>query len=100
MVSIGRGQELHDKATRKVPLTSTEELELREWYDQMDSSESILIPVDSDPNSLNSQIDATLASIQVTTRKIIAVRQENRRILKRIIDRERKLTTRHTHPAP
>lgn len=86
MVSMKRGQELHDRATRNKPLTEAERAELREWYAWMDAGEetALTAPAEADIDSINAQIDAKLTGIQATTRRIIAVRRENQTIRRRI----------------
>lgn len=36
-------QELHDRATRGLPLTDTEQVQLDEWYAQQDAAENRLL---------------------------------------------------------
>lgn len=86
MIPMKRGQELHDRATRKLGLSDAEREDLKQWYAEMDAAEesALKMPPTYDLDSINAQIDETLASIQATTRKIIAVRRENQVIRKRI----------------
>ncbi len=73
MNSNDLGQQLHDKATRNVPLTSEEQGELQGWYAQQDAAESqALQPAagEADLSRLRRQVDAALGQLGVVTRQI------------------------------
>src|SRR2546423_1551172 len=82
MTSMNRGKLLHDRRTRGNSLTKAEERELNDWYDQMDAAEAetVRIPSSTETDSIDAQIDATLAEIQSTTRSILSVSRANHEV--------------------
>ena len=65
-------QELHDKATRGLPLSKKEKAILDRWYAEQDAIESARLrqtpPQPSE--ALKAQIDSVLTEIQVVTERI------------------------------
>jgi septal ring factor EnvC (AmiA/AmiB activator) len=88
MVGKERGQELHDRATRGLPLTEGELSELDQWYAQMNAEEArvVRIPEATHLKDVQDQIDATLREIEETTRQILQVRVENRTLREQIAE--------------
>lgn len=91
MITMKRGQHLHDRATRRLPITDEERVELQQWYDQMDAEEArtVRIPDGGNLEAIHRDIDATLREIGVTANQIIEIREENRAIRKQIAELQR-----------
>jgi septal ring factor EnvC (AmiA/AmiB activator) len=88
MVARERGQELHDRATRGLPLTDEERSELDQWYAQMNAEEArmVRIPEQSHLKGVQDQIDTALREIRETTQQILVVRDENRTLREQIAE--------------
>jgi hypothetical protein len=93
MVGMERGQKLHDRATRGLPLTDGERSELDQWYAQMNAEEGrmVRIPEASHLKGVQEQIDVTLREIQETTRQILQVREENRALREQIAEIQKEI---------
>src|SRR4051794_29058984 len=87
MIPDDTGKQLHDKATRGMPLTTEAEAHLKEWYARLDEEESRLLAAAAPPSDLEAlrrQVHAILAEIITVTQKIQAVTRENEALRKEI----------------
>ncbi len=86
-----RGQELHDRFARNLPLSESERLELMEWYAAMDAEESRTVRIrdGSDRMSVQAQIDAALHDIEETSKRLLQVRAENRVLRQEILQMQK-----------
>jgi peptidoglycan hydrolase CwlO-like protein len=66
-------KQLHDKATRGVALSPTEQTRLAAWYAQQDQEEEVLLTrVTPSPSlvALQAQVDSAVAQLLATTQRI------------------------------
>lgn len=71
---------LHDKATRKEPLTAEEEIELAAWYEEQDREENALLTSSFKPlvlEALRDDVENALLRLEATTRQVRAQAEEN-----------------------
>jgi hypothetical protein len=68
------GMNLHDRATRGLPLSPGEERQLQDWYDENDRVDAAMLGVASEVE--------TLAEIRRLERQIEAVRRQNDELLR------------------
>jgi chromosome segregation ATPase len=89
-----RGQALHNKSSQGIPLTPTEQVELKQWYHIKDTEElnRFHIP-DYAPRiqQLQEQIDVTLAQIIEAAQELQELRQQNQALRSEILKLERRL---------
>ena len=96
-------QQLHDRATRGLPLSEMEQAQLNAWYAQQDAEEGALLrhafasPVS--PVVTQQQMDALFADMQTTLRHIQAVSAESEELRREIADLRRQLTQKRTQKA-
>jgi hypothetical protein len=79
-------RQLHDKATRGLPLSKSERKLLDAWYVQQDAEESVLLTASNSPTlpALQQQIDAALGQLQTVTHHIQALTSENETLKKEV----------------
>lgn len=66
-------QQLHDKATRGIVLSASEQVQLESWYSQHDQEESGIIAGTVSPRTLvalQAQVDATVAQLLPVSQRI------------------------------
>ena len=92
-------QQLHDRATRGVPLSTMEQALLEEWYAQQDHEESELLsrPAPStDVDELRSQVENALVRLEVLTRRVQRQATDNESVRKEILTLQQQLAERST----
>lgn len=92
-------QDLHDKATRGLPLTSEEQVLLDQWYSQQDQEEhAALANVGSATSleSLRAQVKAATEQLLSVTRRIQAQVSENEAVRQEIVDLRQQLARKST----
>lgn len=94
-----RGQALHDKATRGEQLTPEEQREVEQWYAREDETEAEVLDVtvlgEFDTN-LQQQVHATLDQLQIVTRQIQELSNENDAVRREIAELQQLLAQRPT----
>jgi hypothetical protein len=94
MVSNEMGQELHDRATRGMPLSAEEKVRLEEWYAQQDQVESDTLARAGPPGDLvklRSEVDAALGQLQIVTDRVKTLAGQNETLKQEIATLERQL---------
>jgi peptidoglycan hydrolase CwlO-like protein len=86
--------QLHDRATRGLPLTEAERTRLEAWYAEQDAEESLTLKAQPAPmvGYLNEQISGTLRQLQEMTARIQTLTSENEALRQEIADLQRQLT--------
>lgn len=82
-----------------MPLSTTENLRLDEWYAQQDREESELLlqtPVSRDVDELRSQVEDALARLAALTRRVQSQSSENEAVRKEILALQQQLSERST----
>ncbi len=89
-------RQLHDKATRGVPLSPTEQIHLHEWYARQDEQESALLRQAASPTtpSLQAQVDAAIVQLGSITQQIQTLAAENEAVRQEVAALRRQLTDR------
>lgn len=79
MISDEKGRQLHDRFTRGESLTTREKQQLEEWYGRQDQLESEILKSDDAGGiaNLESQIKTTLLQINIASKRIKKVTEEN-----------------------
>lgn len=93
------GQELHDRATRGLPLTDTEQLQLDEWYAQQDEAENRLLNSGETLQTqevLQAQIKAALSQVALMTQRIQELMRQNEELRREVALLKQQLTQRLT----
>ena len=96
MVPDQLGRVLHDKATRGLPLSETEQHQLEQWYAQKDQEEAlILTPLQSisDQSSLQIKIDNTLLQIANLAKRMQEMMLENQSLRMEITNLRQQVIT-------
>ena len=99
MAATDTPQQLHDRATRGVPLSTEEQALLVEWYAQQDREEWELLsqPAPSkDVDELRSQVESALAHLAALTRRVQSQASENEAVRKEILALQQQLAERST----
>src|SRR5690349_18444950 len=89
-----RTQELHDKATRGLPLSETDQAELDVWYAAQDAMESQLLAETAPSQSLadlQADIQAAVTQIRVASLRIQALSEQNEAIRQEVSTLQRQL---------
>lgn len=93
------GQELHDRATRGLPLTDTEQVQLDEWYAQQDAAENRLLNSSERSQTqevLQAQIKAALSQVALMTQRIQELMHQNEELRREVAILKQQLTQRLT----
>jgi septal ring factor EnvC (AmiA/AmiB activator) len=80
MITNEIGQILHNKAVQGVDLLPEEQVQLQEWYEDLDREEMKLLKLNSgtpQSSSLQSQVDKTVAQFSVVSKRIQELASEN-----------------------
>ncbi len=96
---MATGQELHDRATRELPLTEIEQVQLDEWYAQQDEVESRLLGVEKSPQTLEvlqTQIKVALSQVALMTQRIQDLMSQNEELRREVATLKQQLTQRLT----
>jgi hypothetical protein len=93
MVSDEIGAQLHDRATRGLPLSTEEQALLSAWYARQDEEEHAQFAAAGPPQlaTLRKQVNATLTQIIAVSQRIQTVSQENESLRKEIAALEQSL---------
>src|SRR5262245_42009368 len=94
MIPNDVGQQLHDRATRGLPLSPEEQANLYAWYAQLDEEEGKRLPKPGRPErlaALREQVRATLSEVITVAQQIQAVHKENDALRKEIADLHERL---------
>ena len=86
--------QLHDKATRGIPLSADEQAELDAWYAEQDRAENHLLGVTGAPESpadLQAQVEDALNQLLKTTQKIQELTAQNEAVRREITELQRHL---------
>ena len=92
-------KQLHEKATRGVTLSATEQAQLEAWYARQDQEEDRLLaqaPSSQALVTLQAQVDTAVAELLTTTRCIQALAADNVALRRDIATLQQQLT----HPSP
>jgi hypothetical protein len=96
-------QELHDRATRGVPLSDEEQAQLDQWYARQDQDEDAALtrtPAPPSVTALQAQVDAAVAQLLTVTQRIQTLAAENEAVRREIAVLQRQLAQRPaTQPA-
>jgi hypothetical protein len=79
-VSDEMGRELHDRATRGVPLSAEDQEQLEQWYTQQDQYETDRLTRAAPPGDLvqlRNEVDRALVQLQGVTQRVKALAAEN-----------------------
>jgi hypothetical protein len=101
MVSDELGRELHDRATRGIPLSAHEQSALQEWYAHYDQCETATLAQAAprgDLVKLRQDVDAALAQLQGVTHRVQVLAGENETLKQEIVTLQRQLK-RNPQPA-
>src|SRR5438876_254794 len=88
------GRELHDRATRGMPLSAEDQAQLEKWYDQQDECETDTLVRAAPPADLvrvRHDVDAALVELQNVTHRIQALAGENETLKREIAVLQRQL---------
>ncbi len=94
MVSDQTGRELHDRATRGMPLSAEDQAQLELWYAQQDQGESDTLTRAAPPGDLvklRNDVDGALAQLQGVTHRVKALAGENETLKQEIATLQRQL---------
>lgn len=92
-------QELHDRATRGLALTTAEQIQLDNWYAEQDEAEySLFASAATTQNvaGLQAQIKAGLAQVVVVTQRIQDLMRQNEELQREVTSLKNQLTQRLT----
>jgi len=92
-----RIEELHDRATRGLPLSEVEHRQLDEWYTQQDNAENDLLYSDDTPQtieSLQAQIRVALAQVASMTQRIQELMGQNEELRQEVATLKQQLAKR------
>jgi hypothetical protein len=94
MTSDEMGMQLHDKATRGLPLSGEEQALLTAWYARQDEEEGkqLAAIAPSRLATLREEVNSTLAQIVTVSQCIQTMNQENESLRKEIAVLEQRLT--------
>lgn len=87
-------EQLHDKATRGIPLSADEQAELDTWYAEQDRAESHLLGVTGVPElpaDLQARVEGALNKLLQTTQKIQELTAQNEAVRREIAELQRYL---------
>jgi hypothetical protein len=88
-------QNLHDRATRGLPLSSEEQSRLQQWYAQQDHEEAAVLaqaPAREDLVKLRQQVDTAVTQLLEVTQRVQRLAGENDALKLDIISLQRQLT--------
>ena len=91
-------KQLHDKATRGIALSTTEQSHLDTWYAQQDQQENILLTRASPPQrlvALQTQVDTAVAQLHAVTQRLQELTLHNDTLRRDIAVLQQQLT----HPS-
>jgi hypothetical protein len=94
IITDDRAKELHDRATRGMPLSDTEQAELDAWYSRQDAEESAVLAGPRSPQSLEllrTQVDEVMAQLLVTSQRIQAQAADNEMLRREVAELKRQL---------
>jgi hypothetical protein len=94
MVSDAIGRELHDRATRGVPLSAQDQAQLEEWYARQDRGEADRLAGAAPPGDLvklRQDVDGALARLQGVTHRVQALAGENEALMQELATLQRQL---------
>jgi len=81
------GKQLHDKATRGIALSPSEQTQLTAWYAAQDQAESQLLALADAPQRLgvlHSQVETALHQLQTVTQRIQELTVQNEAVRQEI----------------
>lgn len=87
-------QELHDRATRGLLLTDTEQIQLEAWYAQQDEVENHLLTSAETPQTievLQTQIKAALTQVAAMTQRIQELMRQNDELRREVANLKQQL---------
>lgn len=85
---------LHDKATRGVALSASEQAQLEAWYAEQDKRESDLLGLTNPPQhltALHMQVETALAQLLSTTQRIQELTTQNEAVRREVASLQRQL---------
>ena len=88
------GKQLHDKATRGLPLSAREQAQLDAWYAGQDKEEDALLgPSNSSPQhaTLQTQVETALTQLLTVTQRIQELTAQNDAVRREIAVLQRQL---------
>lgn len=94
MTTDEQAQELHDKTTRGIAISSDERLVLEEWYARLEQQETALLAGRDGTEALaalQARVDAALAQVLAITQRIRTLTAENEALRREIEDLHRQL---------
>jgi FtsZ-binding cell division protein ZapB len=85
MIDDKLGQQLHDRATRGLPLSEAERAQLDAWYREWDEKEAAMLAKNAIPllpliEEVRESVDKTWSEIAVMARSITKLRRENAKL--------------------
>ena len=92
-------KQLHDKATRGLPLSAAEQAQLDDWYSRTDQAEGAELAAggpDESVSSLSAQLGNELTKIQQVTGRIQTLVAENDAIRTEIAGLQRQVAAKRT----
>ncbi len=75
-----QARQLHDRATRGLPLTAEEQAALNEWYALQDEEERQILAANHEANALpalRSQVETTLGRLRTVSHQIQSLSADN-----------------------
>jgi hypothetical protein len=94
MLNDEQGRELHDRATRGMPLSAQEQAQLEQWYAQQDQCETDTLTRAAPPSDLvrlRREIDGALAQLQGVTQRVQVLAGQNEALKQEIATLQRQL---------
>ena len=95
-------QQLHDKASRGIALSTSEQAQLATWYAEQDKFErNLLSSAGSAPRftTLQAQVQTALTQLQTVTQRIQKVTDQNEAVRREIAALQRQLAQTSTSPS-
>ena len=83
MASTARGQFLHNRSTRGLPLSAEEQIELQAWYDELDEAESKILNASKksvDLEALRALVKAADEQLLIAVKRLHEIERENERL--------------------
>jgi hypothetical protein len=101
MISEDEAKRLHDRATRGMVLSATEQAALAAWYAQQDAAEQAALagtPPSQTQDELRAEIGAVVSRLRIVTQQIEAQTAENERLRRENALLQRELLERRAAP--
>jgi hypothetical protein len=80
MVTDAEGRELHDRATRGLPLTEAEEASLKSWYESQDLEELSVLESTEEPaesSQFRGQLESAIEELPALSQRIQELLRQN-----------------------